>query len=341
MDNWYHLLTPTINSLSYIAMLGKETWIKNTLTNPQSIVVNEGVHQLDNTRYKEWFYFDFHTDDGFVVSCAFVLSMVKDHYFVWVYDPRTDEVRVEIERDADLTINRWGTEGLDLVGEDIRISGRADQGYHLWFKGSSLEGDIEYSRPIPGRAEQHRGISKTYYGLYQVPKMSVDGTLTEFASGETIDMVGEGYHDHWWGIVNRYMKWGWLQVKLDNGWVAGFYQGHYGVFADDLHRYAWLYRPGQGYTYFDEETLVLDEIESGQEWVASIEGTAGSLELRASARAERYEYKSVGLYGIPLGEVDYYQYPITAKGVFVDAAGNETQLSAEIGMLEWDWDSIW
>jgi hypothetical protein len=338
---WYHSLTPPINFLSRLALMGKEHWLLNTYLDVSDILHHEGKHSLSNTRYKEWWYFDLHAESGIVVSCAIVFSIAKDHYFLRVYDPTEDKILQEIEHDGDVSANSFGSEGLKLSGEFISIEGRFDEGYHLEFDGVTLRGEFDFSDLVTGRCGVHIGEKKTYYGLYQVPGMEVHGTLTNKSSEAKTVISGQGYHDHWWGVVNRYTRWKWMQVKFDNRWIASFYEGCYGFMAQDLDWYAWLYRPDFGYTYFDNETFDFREDKDNEQWTASISGQAGALTVTGIKHEESYQFKPVVFYGIPIGKVDYYQYPITAKGTFIDADGNKTDLTSTFGMLEWDWHAIW
>ena len=338
---WYDMLTTPINILSIAGLVGKRNWLETTYLNATDILHNEGIHKLNNTRYKEWWYYDVHDDSGFVMSCSIVFSIVPDHYFLWIYDPKQDKVFVELEQDGAFTVNAFGTEGQQLTSDNLTIAGRSDVGYTLTFSGKTLQGAFVFSQPIPGRGEMHKGPLMTYYALYQVPKMKVTGLLKNKATGDNTTISGLGYHDHWWGIDSRYTKWEWMQAKFDNGWTASFYQARYDKRETDLHRYAWLYTPEKGYIYFDNSTFDFHEDTAHQQWTASISGAAGTLTITATKRAERYEFKPVVLNHIPLGEVRYYQYPINATGTFTDAEGHVTLLNSTHGMLEWDWDAIW
>jgi hypothetical protein len=339
---WYGMLTPPINILSMAGLAGKRNWLKENYFNATDILHNEGLHKLNNTRYKEWWYYDVHDDSGFVMSCSIVFSIVPDHFFLWIYDPVQDKVFVELEQDGAFTVNTFGNEGQKLSSDNLTIEGRSDTGYTLTFSGKTLQGTFVYSDPIPGRGELHEGPLMTYYALYQVPKMKVTGLVKNKETGNTTAISGLGYHDHWWGIDSRYTKWEWMQAKFDNGWTASFYQARYDKRETDLHRYAWLYIPEKGYIYFDNSTSFdFHEDTESQQWTASISGTAGKLTLTAAKRVERYQFKPVVLYNIPLGEVRYHQYPINTTGTFTDAEGHVTPLNSSHGMLEWDWDAIW
>ena len=341
-EAWYYSLTPTINSLSKLSLLDKrEKFSEQMNISDANLGIHEGNHQILNPRYKEWWYFDAHTESGLVISAALVRSIVNPHYFLWVYDPKSDEILLEIEQDGELTTNSFGTEGLDLKASNLSIKGRADQGYTFRFDGKSLRGTITFTQPIAGRGEVHRGPNDTAYGLYQIPSLKVSVRLEDKASGVVTEDQGLGYHDHWWGNMSHYTKWAWTQVKFTNGWVAGFYDAHYGFKGDDLHRYAWLYRPGQGYTYFDTKTLTIAKPNDNLSWVTSASGKSGSLQIYSDAVVERYQFKKVQLFGVPLGEVRYRQYPVRSTATFTDESGVVHDLTSEFGFLEWDWDAVW
>lgn len=156
LEAWYHLLTPLVNGLSSLALTGQRWWILDEYiaVDDDNILIHEGRHDLENTRYKEWWYFDAHTDSGLVISTSVVLSIVEPHYFLWIYDPAADEVLLEIEHDGEVIVSSWGAEGVDLDAELLDISGRSDTGYVIEFDGETLEGVIEFYDPIEGRGEQ-------------------------------------------------------------------------------------------------------------------------------------------------------------------------------------------
>lgn len=338
---WFKVLSPVVNLFSEIGMVGRKKRFEKVLVQPETILEHEGKHRLKNTRYKEWWYFDAHAESGRVISAAIVLSIVRDHYFVWVYDPQTGKVSVEIEHDGDVAINKFGENGLELEGEFIKIKGDIERGYLFEFNGKNISGKLNFDEPVEARSEVHHGIENTFYSLYQVPKLNVTGELTQRDTGETEEFAGQGYHDHWWGIVNRVTKWAWLQVKFENGWLGGFYEGRYGESGEDLHRYAWLYKPETGYSYFDESTFKFAQTSERAGWTTSVSGSAGSLTVNSVKRIERHQYKLVELHGVPVGEVFYYQYPINATGQFTDSEGATYDLKSRYGMLEWDWDAVW
>lgn len=341
-DAWYLSLTPAINSLSRVALQSKKKMFEAQMdVSDANLGLHEGDHHLLNPRYKEWWYFDAHTDAGLVISAALVRSIVNPHYFLWVYDPKADKILLEIEEDGAITVNSFGTEGLDLKAANLSIKGSVEQGYTFTFKGKNLSGTITFDQPITGRGEVHRGPDQTAYGLYQIPSLHVSVDLLDKASGERIEDQGLGYHDHWWGNMSHYTKWAWTQVKFTNGWVAGFYDGRYGLRSDDSHRYAWLYRPGIGYTYFDQKTLSISKKAEGLSWETAARNQTMSLHITSDAIIERYQFKQVKLGGLPLGEVRYLQYPVRSTATFIDEQGTEHSLSSEFGMLEWDWDAVW
>ena len=363
----YDLETPVIDGVSNLGEIGYTDWIKNTMVNvtDSNVLTHEGKHSFWNTRYKEWWYVDAFANNGYVISLSVVLSVVDPHYFLWVYDPSTNKVVEIIMEDGSVSVNNFGSSGLTLTTRNISLSGRRDTGYTLTFNGTStsgqgFKGDIRFSSPIPARGERHIGPYGTYIGLYQVPKMTLSGSITNLNTGKVIDMTGLGYLDHWWGIVSRYTKWNWMQANFTNGWKASMYDAKYDCFYADKHRYNWLYIPGQGYKYFDQSKLQFVALSSSSWKITATATTGEKLVITANKRANRHEFKPVilkfnsllsSILGGPpsqyingqmqMGEVSYDQYPITATAVYTDATGKTTNLTSSLGMLEWAWDAIW
>ncbi len=338
---WYGALTFAIEAVSWTRLATASEWLESTRPGVEGILPHEGAHRIADPRYKEWWYFDAHDDSGIVISCSVVLSIVKDHYFLWVYDPKQRTVLVELEEDTTFDVQNYGGEGITLTSPRFSVSGRADRGYTISFDGKTMKGNFVLSEPIEGRSEVHVGPRKTQYSLYQLPKLNLTGSLEQKSSGAAIALSGLAYHDHWWGIADRYTRWKWMQAKFDNGWTASFYEGQYGKNGDDLHRYAWLHTNETGYVYFDASTFAFQEDQTNERWTATISGPEGTLSLTASKRIERYEFKPVVLGGLRLGEVQYHQYPVNVTGTFVRATGERVDLGSEHGMLEWDWYAIW
>jgi hypothetical protein len=342
---WYRLVDPVVRATSATASLFSAKALRHMaeVMDPRD---HEGHHRVADPRYKEWWYFDAHLADGRVLSLALVFSIVRTHYFLWLSDPTGERVSLEIERDGPVYVapaDRCGKERRALLvdGECIRIYGDLERGYVLSFRGRSTSGELHFFDPAAPRAEVHRGTENTLYGLYQSPRLRVRGNLIDRATGIGSQATGVGYHDHWWGIAHRITRWRWLQVKLENDWTVGFYEGRYGRDGADLHRYAWLHRPDSGYADFDLDSLTFDALEPKQVWRVAATGPAGKISLEATRRLERYQYKSVEVAGIRVGEVDYFQYPITAVAVLEEPAGARQVLTGACGMLEWDWLALW
>ena len=338
---WYWLLDPVIKALSLLALIFQKKTLKSGYLEAEDIPNHEASHPLANTRYKEWYYFDFHSDCGQVISCSIVFSLVQPHYFVWIFKPQSNQVFIEVQQDGQVITNTWKNPGVSLEAESLKITGNFEEGYQISFQGERFSGELKFFEPIVGRGELHVGQEQTYYALYQIPQLQVKGNLWNRTTQEQTQLSGVGYHDHWWGIENRVTRWNWVQIKFNNGWVVGVYEGRYGRKQTDIHQYSWLYRPDLGYDYFDENTIKLEVIEPNTRWSIILSGKSGKLTLVASRRFQIFQYKRVQLVGIPLGEVDYYQYPITTEGEFVSNNQEKTLLSSTSGMLEWDWLAIW
>lgn len=342
---WYRFLNPVITGSSRVMSSLQRGRLSemNPTGDPSSHI---GHHRVANPRYKEWWYFDAHFDDGQVLSLAIVFSVVRTHYFLWVYDSQRDTIKLEIEHDGSVEATSCWALGhaqheLSLEGEFIQVRGDLERGFSLAFCGATIEGDIKFSDPIVPRAELHNGVDDTIYGLYQSPRMVVSGRLRHRQSGDDTKVSGLGYHDHWWGIAHRVTRWRWLQAKFQNGWTAGFYEGGYGWNAEDIHRYAWLFGPEEGYSVFDNPSLTFSMAEPDHVWHVSAESSVGRIELAVQRRVQRYQYKPVMLAGIRLGEVQYFQYPVTCRGSFVGPRNETTNLVSDHGMLEWDWLALW
>jgi hypothetical protein len=49
----------------------------------------------------------------------------------------------------------------------------------------------------------------------------------------------------------------------------------------------------------------------------------------------------VVLGGLFLGEVQYYQYPVSITAEYAPTGGVPVRLESDSGMLEWDWLAVW
>jgi hypothetical protein len=96
-----------------------------------------------------------------------------------------------------------------------------------------------------------------------------------------------------------------------------------------------------GYADFNLDSLAFDTLEPKHIWRVSAAGPAGKISVEATRRFERYQYKRVEFAGIRVGEVDYFQYPITAIVVLEEPSGVRHVLTGDCGMLEWDWLALW
>jgi hypothetical protein len=342
---WFRFLNAAIDAAS-AAGLGAHRMaaLDAGFFDARRVAPHEGLHRRADPRYKEWWYFDAHLEDGTVLSMSVVFSIVRTHWFLWVYDPASGRVSEEIMADGPVQVNACGgaggsSTGLEMVGPDFSVAGGFDKGYHLEFRGKTAVGSLEFSDPVAGRAECHAGPSRTRYGLYQVPRMSVRGTLGASDGSAQRAVSGSGYHDHWWCISHRVTRWNWMQASFPGGWTLSFYDAAYGYRAEDCHRYGWILTPEGHYQHFD--TASMDFKKGTDGWSISASGPAGALGLEARPRVQRFEFKPVVLAGFLLGEVQYFQYPVTVKAVFTPAGGRPVSLETATGMLEWDWVAVW
>jgi hypothetical protein len=342
---WFRFLNSALDAASNALLSSKRmTSLDAAIFDTRNIAIHEGLHRIVDPRYKEWWYYDIQLDDGTDVSMSVVFSIVRTHWFVWVYNPAKGEVSEEIMEDGPVRVNAWGgkttaKKALSMTGPNFSINGSFDQGYLFEFHGRTLTGLFHFRSPVPGRAENHKGVSNTRYGLYQVPKMDVSGTLKYAGGTEARRVSGVGYHDHWWCIAHRVTRWNWMQAKFPGGWALSVYDAAYGYRAEDHHRYGWIFTPAGKYEYFNTESMDFQKGADG--WTLAISGLAGSLRLEARSRVERYEYKPVALAGLFLGEVQYFQYPVSVKAIYTPVAGVPVPLKSGSGILEWDWLAVW
>lgn len=342
---WFTFLHATIDAVSNARLGAKRmSALDAGIFRTGSIAPHEGLHRIADPRYKEWWYYDIHLDDGTVVSMSVVFSIVRTHWFVWVFDPATGDVSEEIVADGRVAVNAWGGSAgsitaVSLAGPDFSVTGSFDTGYHFEFRGRSVVGRFDFTRMVPGRIECHKGESNTRYGLYQVPGMNVTGSLERTDGTGARRVSGVGYHDHWWCISHRVTRWNWMQARFPDGWMLSFYDATYGYRAEDGHRYGWILTPAGTYEHFDADSLVFQKGAGG--WTLEASGPAGSIHLEARPRVERYEYKPVVRAGVLLGEVQYYQYPVTVKATYSRVVGAPVRLVSDTGMLEWDWVAVW
>lgn len=345
---WLESITPFINVTSLGASLSFQTCLDEPWCNPTAETINqhEGRHPLLNPRYKEWWYWDGHGSDGFVISVAIVLSIVKPHVLLWIHHPalidnEKKQIPPELMMDCQVQVNEWGTEGINLTAPNLHIFGESDSGYTLKFKGIRHAGMLRFNDPMPGRIDQHNGFANTVYCLYQITGMRLRGEITDRRSNRVIAINGSGYHDHWWGIMNRHTKWEWIQFRGTNSWVGSFYRGRYGRGQNDLHCYGWLYIPGIGLLNISDTEFEFRQSDNHNQWILTTDAPEGILALTVNARIEHYQHKEIEFLGVPLGEVHYFQYPITAEGSFTNRDGNIIPIRVTEGMLEWDWDAVW
>lgn len=89
----------------------------------------------------------------------------------------------------------------------------------------SYEALVEPYRPGGTAQIALTGDGEFHYGIQPVARCRVSGTVT--VDGKTIDVTGQGYHDHQWSDVDLLESWHhWLWGRL--------YTEHYTVLVDDL-----------------------------------------------------------------------------------------------------------
>lgn len=336
---FFHAITPLINTLSALGLIGKQGWIENNFLRPDDYLNHEASHRFMNPRYKEWWYFDIKTDEGYILSCSIIFSIVKDYVFLWVYDPETENISVEVDEDVDFEVSKYGQPGIELHSKQVSINGNHLEGYSIKFDGVSYSGDLLLSDPIPPRFERHMGRNNNFVALQHLTQIASSGTLTSKASGMEHPANGSSYYEHLWGVFNRYTFWNWFQMQFDNGWVVCLFDASYGRLDPESHQYAWLYRPDMGYLYFDDESISFTR-EEEKSWIATMSNETSSLAIDLTGLIERPQVKPVVLAGIPLGKVDYHQFPATGEGVF-EENGKATPITSDYGMIEWNFDAIW
>lgn len=134
---WLESITLLVNVASFGAGLLEQTWVNSTCFKPTSETIHqhEGRHPLLNPRYKEWWYWDGHGRDGFVISLAVVHSLVKPHVFLWIHNPlssdnQVQQILTELIMDCQVLANDWCGDGINLSSTNLHIVGSSSRKLH-------------------------------------------------------------------------------------------------------------------------------------------------------------------------------------------------------------------
>ena len=182
----------------------------------------------------EWWYFDADFDNGYSVAGTYNCGSPRP--------PANSEVRYiensiyDPQGHKRLVRKRYPKEQCHFSPETCNVAigpnfvrgehpvyrfymSEGDQGFDLTYEGQ-VEG---YVQPLDG-PPMDPAVPETIFGPGAIPKWTlpmsrakVTGTLTR--DGKTMDVVGEGYHDHNWedfplghGTMVGETMWGWLHV---------------------------------------------------------------------------------------------------------------------------------
>jgi hypothetical protein len=183
----------------------------------------------------EWWYFDFHLDDGTIVVVNFLTKPmsrvgegIRPHVKITVTSPDGRERRVEnwVGEGA----FRASAETCDVVMGESTVSGDL---HH--YEVHAVAEDVVVDFAMDGIAPPWRpGCGKMYYGedetsffgwMVPVPFGRVKGRLT--TGGLTREVAGTGYHDHNYGNVA-------MSELVESWWWSRTQLGEYTIIAVEL-----------------------------------------------------------------------------------------------------------
>ena len=189
----------------------------------------DGMRTSDQNGEYEWWYFDSKLDDGSVVVAYFwKLKAVKDIFYIGVNYNKPDgteykKIKFFNKRDAFLS-----REMCDVAFGENTFSGDLTQ-YSIKINPDDFDGfgfNINLESTIPPYRPQDGIINagEDYFAWFAaVPNGNVSGDLTY--DGKTIDINGEGYHDHNWGNIplqRLFDSWVWFRGTVGDYTVIGY-----------------------------------------------------------------------------------------------------------------------
>lgn len=196
----------------------------------------DGMRDNFEAGHFEWWYFDCILEDGTKVTASFSTKIayavfMEGNHPALVFNVNTPDGRMITEAFMEYQPNEisYSKTGCDVHYGPHSISGDLNEyrikaepvrgnGFDLTLKkeASSWRGDAGYI----GMGENDE---RYFTWLCSVPKGSVEGTL--IIDGKTVEVKGQGYHDHQWGNIfhSEFLNhWFWARQNTENYTVLVF-----------------------------------------------------------------------------------------------------------------------
>lgn len=188
--------------------------------------IDDAWHPTNHPQYYEWWYFDAEFDGGYsMVTTLFYRDITK------MDKPPEPQVLLNIvtpdksyQRGMNFSLGEFSA---SKVKCDVRIGNNRCLGeypeYRLQVSVKGLEVDLTFRSRVPGwkpgtgQFTMGEPPEHYYFWLVPVPQAEVTGTLT--VDGKTVEVKGQGYHDHNAGNlgINEVMSyWYWGRFSFDD-----------------------------------------------------------------------------------------------------------------------------
>lgn len=190
----------------------------------------DGDHYLPESDFFEWWYFDAAFTNGYTLVAVLHSSL----YNAVDHKPTVDLRVYAPDGRRWLGIGRFGREAMTSSGErcDVRIADCHARGdgpyYELRLHQGEVEAELEFRGSVPGWKPgsgylfRDQASERFFRWAVPLPRAKVTGRLR--VGEETLDVVGQGYHDHNWGSVYlpaAFSRWTWGRV-LAGDWTLIF-----------------------------------------------------------------------------------------------------------------------
>lgn len=190
----------------------------------------DGLRTEEKSGSYEWWYFDSKYPDGSSLVIVFFTKPVTSfgkHFTPYVslnyIHPNGKEIRTEVAS-KDFSFSR---EKCDVRIGDCYVKGDLNT-YEIYFKNDdaechlTLDGSVPSWRPESGHI--YFGKKDFFAWLPAVPEGVMKGSLR--SGGETVQLLGTGYHDHNWGnklMILLMNDWYWGRAKIGDYVVVSSY----------------------------------------------------------------------------------------------------------------------
>jgi len=247
----------------------------------------------------EWWYFDAKLTDGSIVVATYMVSILPiGPIGALVVSITTPDGKTQSKQ---LPFLGYNVASVSTKQTDISLGSSYFRGdldtYHSFADPASLGGigwDLTLTRIAPSYRPGTGFVSAgdTYFAWFNaVPFGHVTGTLTY--NDQTVEVQGDGYHDHNWGNIA-------MPTFIEDWWWGRMQMGDYTVVASNVH-YAKEFGDARvpGLVIFKGKELVLDSVTALDKVTFSLDDIQphpdpkrGDLTAHALARTVKYQYEN-------------------------------------------------